>query len=140
NQINPDISGGVFLDALWRLTGGGRRGAVRSLINEVVLSGVPGTLIPAGSRARSQAGDLFELVSARILGPDGTVTGTFRAVEFGPIQVPPHGLDSVASSVLGWETVDNPTSALPGREEESDASSRRRRRQTLALQTTSVNE
>src|SRR5690606_17916986 len=36
NQINPDISGGVFLDALWRLTGGGRRGAVRSLINEVV--------------------------------------------------------------------------------------------------------
>src|SRR5690606_7660957 len=44
------------------------------------------------------------------------------------------------SSVLGWETVDNPTSALPGREEESDASSRRRRRQTLALQTTSVNE
>lgn len=140
NQINPDLAGGVFLDALWRLTGGARRGAVRSLINGVILSGVPGTFVPAGSRARSQAGDLFELTSARIIGPDGTVTGTFRAVEFGAIQVPPHGLDSVASSVLGWETVDNPSSALPGREEESDAASRRRRRLTLALQTTSVNE
>jgi uncharacterized phage protein gp47/JayE len=140
NQINPDISGGVFLDALWRLTGGKRNEEVRSIITGVVLGGVPGTFIPAGSLALSTSGFRFELVSPRILDSLGGATGDFRALDSGSIGVPPHGLDSVASSVLGWETVDNPTSAIPGRVQEGDAASRRRRRQTLALQTTSVNE
>ncbi|MBP3932282.1 MAG: hypothetical protein J6D44_00175, partial [Pseudomonas sp.] len=30
NQINPDIAGGVWLDAIWALTRGKRRGATRS--------------------------------------------------------------------------------------------------------------
>lgn len=140
NQINPDYAGGVFLDAIWRLTGGRRNEAVRSHINGVVLGGVPGTIIPAGSLAQSQAGDRFELVSAVQLNASGVATGTFRALEDGAIQVPPNGLDSVASSVLGWETVNNPSAAIPGRPEEGDPQARRRRRRTLALQTTSVNE
>lgn len=140
NQINPDVSGGIFLDALWRLTGGKRNEEVRSIITGVNLGGVPGTFIPAGSLALSTSGFRFELVSPRILDSLGEATGDFRALDSGSIGVPPHGLDSVASSVLGWETVDNPTSAIPGRVQEGDAASRRRRRQTLALQTTSVNE
>src|SRR5690606_41600125 len=51
NQINPDVAGGVFLDALMSFTGGERRAATRSTISGVVFSGVPGTVIPAGSRA-----------------------------------------------------------------------------------------
>lgn len=140
NQINPDHSGGIFLDALWRLTGGQRRGEEFSTLREVECSGIPRTLIPAGSRARTQAGAEFALVRAIQLGPDGTAKGTFQAVESGPVVAPPHSLDQIASNVLGWERVDNPLKATPGRLEESDAASRRRRRQTLALQTTSVNE
>lgn len=140
NQINPDIAGGVALDALWRLTGGSRRGSVRSSINGVVMSGVPGTLIPAGSRARSQAGDLFSLKYNRVIGSSGSVLGEFVALEPGPIRVPENGLDTVASSVLGWETVTNPNPSIPGRFVESDAESRRRRRQTLGLHSVSVDE
>lgn len=140
NQINPDLSGGVFLDSLWSLTGGRRNSSVKTIINNVLLSGVPGTFIPAGSLAESQAGDKFELVSNRVLGESGTTTGNFRALEYGAISVPAHSLDTVASSVLGWETVDNPIAGVTGRPEETDAHSRRRRRATLALQTTSVNE
>lgn len=140
NQINPDLSGGVFLDALWRLTGGGRNAEVKSIITSVELSGVPSTFVPAGSLATSLAGDKFELVNPVILDVSGNAIGNFRALESGAIAVPPNSLNTIASSVLGWETVNNPTSAIVGREQEGDASSRRRRRQTLALQTTSVNE
>ncbi len=140
NQINPDYAGGIFLDAIWRLTGGQRNAESKSMIYGVVLAGVPMTIVPVGGLARAATGDIFELAAAVQIGAAGTTTGTFRALEYGAIQVPAHGLDTVASSVLGWETVDNPGAAIPGREEERDSAARRRRRQTLALQTTSVNE
>ncbi len=55
NQINPDIAGGVWLDAIWALTRGKRRGATRSRLSGVVFSGIPGTIIPAGSLASPTA-------------------------------------------------------------------------------------
>ena len=140
NQINPDIAGGVFLDAIWRLTGGQRNASVKSLLTGVTLAGVPGTVVPAGSLAIAATGERFELVDAQQLDLAGTTTGTFRALDFGAITVPPHGLNTIASSVLGWESVDNSTAAVVGRDQESDAQSRRRRRQTLALQSSGTLE
>ena len=40
NQINPDVAGGVFLDALMSFTGGARRSATQSTISGVVGSSV----------------------------------------------------------------------------------------------------
>lgn len=140
NQINPDIAGGVFLDALWRLTGGRRNSAIKTIINGVTLGGIPATLIPAGSLARASSGAQFELVAPTLIGPGGTATGTFRAVEFGPVAVGVGDLNAVASSVLGWESVSNAAAGVPGQWAESDVASRRRRRQTLALQSAGTNE
>ena len=47
NQINPNLAGGVFLDALWALTGGQRRAATRSTVT-ATLSGVAATNHPCG--------------------------------------------------------------------------------------------
>ncbi|PWF25067.1 baseplate J/gp47 family protein [Corticimicrobacter populi] len=140
NQINPSLSGGVFLDSLVALTGGQRRSSVRSLIVGAVLGGVPGTNVPAGSIAETEQGEQFELVSTVVLSSAGVATGNLRALQDGEIVVPPGGLNTVASSVLGWETISNPDAAIPGRVEENDVLLRRRRAQTLALQTTSINE
>lgn len=141
NQINPDIAGGVFLDALMSFTGGARRPATQSTISGVVFSGVPGTNIPAGSQAiASGSGQIFTTDNPYIIGSGGSVTGSMTAVEYGPIEVPANGLDTVASAVLGWETVANPNAAVPGDLEESDISARRRRLDTLALQSMSVAE
>lgn len=140
NQINPSVAGGIFLDALASLTGGSRRRATRSLIYDVVFGGVPSTLIPTGSIAESENGDQFETISPLIIGTNGTITGTLRATVYGEISVPVNSLNKVASSILGWETVTNPNAAVIGTQQESDVQLRRRRRQTLALQTTSVNE
>lgn len=135
NQINPDQAGGVFLDGLWALTRGTRRSATRSLITGAVLGGQSGTIVPAGSLASVETtDDLFRTTGAVVIGAGGTVTANLESVETGPIPCGAGQLVNVATSVLGWETITNPSAAVLGRDEESDISARRRRRQTLALQ------
>lgn len=141
NQINPDLAGGVFLDALLRFTGGTREAATFSTLAGVQLNGQPLTLIPAGSLASVETtGFLFQLVSDVTLDGAGAGIGNFRATVTGPIEVSVGGLNGIASGVLGWETVYNPTVAVPGREAEGDIPTRLRRRSTLALQTISIVE
>lgn len=141
NQINPDIAGGVWLDAIWALTRGKRRGATRSQLTGVLFSGVPGTPIPVGSLAVvSSSGARFRTIVNLEIGPAGTVIGSMEAVEPGPTPAPIGSLTEIASTVLGWETVNNPSAAEIGKSQESDVSSRRRRRNTLALQSVSPQE
>lgn len=141
NQINPDIAGGVFLDAIWRLTRGSRRPATRSIITGAVLTGVPNTIVPAGSLASVQGtGDQFRTTNTVIINADGTASAALESVDFGPIPAPAGQLVNVATAVLGWETITNPSAAALGRLEESDIASRRRRYQTLALQGVSLPE
>ncbi|MEY0215945.1 baseplate J/gp47 family protein [Providencia rettgeri] len=140
NQINPDEAGGIFLDAIWALMGGQRFDATHSFLTQVKFSGVAGTIIPKGSQATTRSGDIFETTKVLILGKEGTATGDMRSLETGPIECGVGQLDKVASSVLGWETVNNPTSATLGRNAESDLQAKRRRKQTLAKNTVSVGE
>ena len=141
NQINPDIASGVWLDAIWRLTGGYRRPATPSLLQGVQFGGQPGTLIPAGSEAVvADSGERFATVADITLDGAGVATGTMQSVTLGRIACPVGALDTIATTVLGWETVNNPVAAIVGTEEESDFASRQRRRNTLALQGISLSE
>lgn len=134
NQINPNLAGGVFLDAIWALTGGQRLAATQSVARLVTLAGTPGTLIPGGSQARTSTGAIWETLSDVTLGVLGSASVDMRAVDFGPVPAPIGAINTVVSGVLGWETVTNPTAAELGRLQESDVASRARRRVTLALQ------
>lgn len=143
NQINPDYSGGVFLDAIWALTRGSRKSASRSKIAGVTLGGQTGTLVPANSVAVvTTSGARFLTATSVVIGEvtPGLATVDFIAEDFGPIAVAPGGLNAVASGVLGWETVSNGNAAVPGTLAESDIAGRRRRRLTLALQSVSMPE
>jgi hypothetical protein len=141
NQINPNLAGGVFLDALWALTGGARVRATFSLVTGVELTGAPGAVIPAGAIASvGDGGARFELTGAVDLGAGGAGVGTFQALESGPVAAAIGALNWIVSGVLGWETVTNPAAAVPGLSEESDLAARRRRRGTLALQSVALAE
>jgi uncharacterized phage protein gp47/JayE len=139
NQINPNLAGGVFLDAILALTGSARDPAERSTVS-ATLAGVPGTAIPAGVIAATTDGDEFELAIAVVIGIGGTVVGEFQSVEFGPISAGIGTLTQIISGVLGWETVTNADAAVLGRAEQSDQSARLYRRNTLALQGQSIAE
>ncbi|UEK60874.1 baseplate J/gp47 family protein [Providencia rettgeri] len=140
NQINSDLAGGIFLDAIWALMGGQRFDATHSFLSQVKFTGIAETIIPKGSQAATLNGDLFETTKTLIIGKDGSVTGDMRAIETGTVECGVGQLNKVASSVLGWETVHNPSNAVLGRDAESDLQSRRRRKQTLAKNTVSVGE
>lgn len=134
NQINPNLAGGVFLDAIWALTGGQRIAADYSVIPGVHLLGLAGTVVPAGSQASLSDGTLFASVAAVTLDEGGNGYVDFQAVEAGPIAANVGALTQIVTAVLGWDQVTNPTAATPGRSEESDLASRQRRKNTLSLQ------
>lgn len=135
NQINPNKAGGTFLDAIWALTGGQRFAQRRSVVRNVQLGGVPGTIIPDSVLVKTNAGDSFQLITTVTLDGAGVGVGEFRSVEFGEIPAPANSfVFDPDYTVLGWETVANPDAAELGRLQESDVAARLRRRRTLALQ------
>lgn len=137
NQINPNLAGGVFLDAIWALTGGARSAAAYSVVPGVQLIGLPGTFIPAGSQASLSDGTLFASVSDVTLDGNGNGTVNFQATEAGPTAVNPGALNQIVTAVLGWDQITNPNgtdSTTIGRNIESDLAGRQRRKNTLSLQ------
>lgn len=142
NQINPNIAEGIFLDAIWALTGGRRIPASKTLVEGVVLTGVPSSIIPAGSiAATSDTGAQFALTSNIVLDNAGVGVGNFEAVESGQIACDANTLTIIVTASIGWETVTNPTAqAVLGTDLESDELSRTRRRNTLAAQAVTPSE
>lgn len=141
NQINPNVAGGVFLDAIMALSGIQRTPAQPSTVL-CTLTGVVGTIIPAGSQAAvNTTGALFELVSQTTIPVGGTITGVlFQSVETGAIGADSGTLTNIISNVLGWESITNPNDATLGQETQSDIEARQLRINTLAIQGASVAE
>jgi len=138
NQINPNISGGIYLDDLMALMGIQRTAATRSLVSNAALTGVAGTFIPAGTQAKTAANDLFETASDVTLAVDGTATVNFYSIEYGAIPCEVGALINVVSAVLGWETVYNAAAAVLGTDTQSDQGARAYRDNTLFFQGVSL--
>lgn len=135
NQINPAKAGGVFLDALWALTGGQRDVATHStFLVPPDVTGTPGLLIPAGSIAETAAGDQFKTLGSVTLNVFGDGAVAFASIETGAIPASSGTLTTIVSTVLGWETVNNVIEATLGTEVQSDISARREREETLGAQ------
>lgn len=141
NQINPDYSTGVFLDSIFGLTSAqGRHPATRSVLNGVILTGDSGTFVPAGTLAADLDGNQWALVDSVTIPQSGSISASFRAVEYGPVACEAGQLQTFVTSVLGLTSVDNPNPATLGRDAERDMQVRRRRRDTLAIQSMSTPE
>lgn len=140
NQINPNQAGGVFLDAILALTGGQRLPATYSMAVGVELTGLPGTTVAAGSRASTPDGVLFASVSEVVLDSFGGATVDFQALDPGPLAAPIGTLSQIVTAVLGWDAINNPTAATPGRSVAADQSARALRKNTLSLQNVALPE
>lgn len=139
NQINPNIAGGVFLDAILALTGSARNPQIYSTVL-ATLTGVAGTNIAAGVIARNTNGDNWASETAVTLDPSGNALVTFSAVVAGPITAPIGTLTEIVTPVLGWETVNNTVASTVGQATQSDEAARLYRRNTLALQGNGIAE
>lgn len=134
NQINPNLAAGTFLDAILALTGAQRSPATQTYVAGVTLTGVSGTVVPAGTLAATAAGDQFASVSTVTIPPSGTTTVDFKSVAFGAIPCAISALTTIVSAVLGWETVTNPNAGTGGSATQSDVGARAFRNNTLGYQ------
>lgn len=139
NQINPNLAGGVFLDALLQLTGAQRVDSSPSLVN-CTLTGVQGTIIPSGSQISTTDGETkFELITTTTIPVGGSISDVqFQSVEDGEIAAEENTLILIVSNVLGWETVTNPAAATLGTITQSDTQARLQRTNTLGAQGNSI--
>lgn len=143
NQLNPNLAGGVFFDAIWALTGGQRPKGSPSTISNVELSGVAGTLVEASKVLCSNGdvdGPFFKPLNDVIIGPAGSAFVDFVCTENGPNILNVGALTTIVTGVLGLETVNNENAAVPGATTLSDVASHRLRKQSLALQGSSLAE
>ena len=126
NGQSVSRSQGVQLDDLGSLLGIERLlGGTRSTVT-VTLAGQGGVSIPARSRARTTAGDMFELIQKVTLPGSGSASAAMRSVEEGPVPAAAGALTQIVNLVTGWESVTNPAAAVLGRGIESDAEYRAR--------------
>jgi hypothetical protein len=137
NSFNPNLAGGVALDAIGALTGLFRESASFTIVS-CNLTGVIGTVISVGSFAQDTNGNVYQSQNTVTLvsnGSAGVATVNFVAVATGPITVAPNTLTKIVSNIIGWETVTNPTvQTSQGTTIQSDAAFRSLRQNTLALQ------
>lgn len=108
------------LEGLFSLLAVYKRGESHTTVTATI-AGVPATLIPSGSRARSDNGDLYALNDNTILSGGGTADATMTAVESGPLEVGTGELVQVVDVVPGWETVTNAAAGSIGLDAETDA-------------------
>lgn len=121
NSINFNLSSGILLDA-WGANFDLTRDPAENSSVIATITGQPGTTISAGSTAQTQAGDLFYCENNTTIPETGTIDTVFLSVEKGEIPCPAHSLTKIIDGTLGWETIDNSTSAILGTNEQTDAS------------------
>ena len=73
-----------------------------------------------------------------VIGRSGEVTVTARAEDIGEIRAAAGDIRNIVTPTRGWQSVNNPTAAIPGAPVETDAELRRRQAVSTALPSLTV--
>ena len=119
NATSVDDAVGTQLDTLGSLLDVLRDTASRSRVT-ATLTGVSGTGVTAGSRAKTTAGAEFRTLAAVVLAPSPGVTVDMEAVETGAIEAAAGTLTEIVTVVSGWETITNASAAVVGNTRQAD--------------------
>lgn len=136
NGFDPERAENDQLTSLSKLSGTERRGASSSILEGVEVALDVGTTLIAGTHFAHVTGkpDVRFTPRENFTAPStGTFFRDFEAEETGPIQVADSTLTVIATPVVGWSSVTNPSSAVPGRNIDTDADLRLRREAALAI-------
>ena len=138
NQMSINTAVGAGLSSLVRLNGLLRKAATYSTC-DVVLTGTSAATITGGV-VTDVSGNKWDLPSPITLQASGspvgstyslTVTATCQTI--GNISANIGNINSIATPVAGWTSVENLTAAIPGTAEETDSALRERQAVSTAL-------
>jgi hypothetical protein len=133
NQVDPQYSSDRFQDAIGRIYFLDRKPATSTVV-ACTLTGLTGTVVPAGTLAQDTSKNTYILLGNATIGGGGTVTGTSWAnIVTGPIACPSGTLVKVYQSVPGWDLITNPADGVLGQNVESRSEFEFRRQNSVAL-------
>jgi len=117
-QVDPAYATGRMQDAIARIYFIERLPALPTTVS-CVCTGLPNTIISAGSYAQDLAGNVYSCVSGGAIGAGGTVTLSFTNNVTGPIPCPANSLVTIYQATTGWDTINNPADGVLGEDVES---------------------
>jgi uncharacterized phage protein gp47/JayE len=132
NQVDPQYSADRFQDAIGRIYFLTRKPATPTAVT-ATLTGLVGTVIPAGTLAQDTSGNTYAASGAATIGTTGTVDAEFQNIENGPIPCAAGTLTQVYQAVPGWDAITNAADGTMGQDVESRADFEYRRKNSVAL-------
>lgn len=132
SQVNPDLADGFMQDAIARIYFLDRSpGEPTSVICDC--TGLVGTIIPVGAQVQDTSGNNYICTLAGTIGNSGTISLPFACTVDGPTPCPANTVTKIFRSIVGWDTVNNPSDGIPGALVESQEAFALRRTQSVAL-------
>lgn len=133
NQVDPDTSDGFMQDGIGRIYFMEREPATPTTV-QCLCVGASGTPIPLGAQVQDTSGNRYVCKLAGIIPVGGSITLPFDNVVDGPIACPSNTVTTILTgSIIGWDTVNNPSAGAVGTNVESRAAFEFRRQQSVAL-------
>jgi uncharacterized phage protein gp47/JayE len=136
NVINPNLSYGVYLDAVCAFLGITRGKNTYTEATGILLSGgASPTTIAAGSNVSTPNGDLFQVLYPVTIPANGTAIATIESIAIGPVPLPIGPL-TIVDGTIGWgaASVTDTTVITPGTIALTDAQLKTARNQRLYAQ------
>ena len=132
NQVDPQYSADRFQDAIGRIYFLTRKPATATAVT-ATLTGLAGTVVPAGTLAQDTSGNTYACSSDATIGTTGAVDAEFQNIETGPIPCAAGTLTQVYQAVPGWDAITNAADGTLGNYVESRADFEYRRKNSVAL-------
>ena len=118
NSFNPYTAEGDALDNTGAFFGYYRK-ANQPTVVVATITGTAGTVIPAGSRASNSEHE-FETLDNITIPNSGRTTVEFQCVDSGAISCVAGSLNTIVTTISGWDTINNANDGVVGYEKESD--------------------
>lgn len=118
NQFNPATATGIFQDALAQLYFLQRQPATSTIV-ACTCTGLQGVVIPAGAIIQTTDGLQLTNITEGVIPASGSIELNFKLNETGPIQVGAGTTTIIVTQIPGWDTVNNSSAGIVGRNEES---------------------
>ena len=132
NQVDPQYAADRFQDAIGRIYFLTRKPATPTAVT-ATLTGLVGTVIPAGTLAQDTSGNTYAASGSVTIAITGSVDAEFQNIENGPIPCAAGTLTQVYQAVLGWDAITNAADGTMGQNVESRADFEYRRKNSVAL-------
>lgn len=132
NQFNPATATGIFQDALAQLYFLQRQPATSTIV-ACICTGMQGVVIPAGAIIQTTDGLQLTNTTEGVIAASGSIELNFKLNETGPIQVGAGTATIIVTQIPGWDTVNNSSEGIVGRNEESQQEFATRIQKSVAI-------